>query len=108
MIPNRIVDSSTKRGVVTGVSGIGLVLALIVIGYGIAKPPELSSQSSGAAGVAAPSATISSPAPNAGALAWASAAGAFGAMPFDRTTVGIDGARECAPKAGITNACIFN
>ena len=108
MTPNRMVDASTKRGFVTGVSGIGLVLALIVIGYGIARPPELSSQSPGAAGVAATSATLSSPAPNAGALAWTSAAGAFGAMPFDRTTVGIDGARECAPKAGITNACIFN
>jgi hypothetical protein len=107
MTPNRIVDSSTKRGFVTGVSGIGLVLALIVIGYGIAKPPELSSPSPGAARVAAASATISSPAPSAGSLAWTSAAGAFGTMPFDRT-VGIDAARECAAKAGITDACIFN
>ena len=108
MTPNRIVDPSTKRGFVTGVSGIGLVLALIVIGYGIAKPPEHSSPSSGAAGLAAPSATTSSPARNAGAMAWTSAAGALGAMPFDRPTAGIDAARECAPPAGVSDACIFN
>lgn len=108
MTPNRIVDSSMKRGFVTGASGIGLVLALIVIGYGIVKPPELSIQSSGAAEVAAPSATIASPAQNAGAMAWTSAAGALGAMAFERTTAGIDHARECAPQAGITDACIFN
>jgi hypothetical protein len=105
MTPNRIVDSSKKRGFVTGVSGVGLVLALLVIGYGIARPPELSSPSTRATAVAAASAPISSV---ASGIPGTSAAVVFRGTSSDRGNDGIDAARECAPDAGLREACIFN
>ena len=108
MTPNRIVDSSKKRGFVTGVSGAGLVVALLVIGYGIARPPELASQSSSATVVAASSVLIARAASDAAAIPVASAAAVFRGTSSNRANAGIDAARECAPEARIADACIFN
>jgi hypothetical protein len=108
MTPNSIVDASKKRGYPTGVTGVGLVLALLVIGYGIARPPELSSQATSAAAVAAMPARISNAAANTGAIARTSAADAFRGMSADGPAAGIDAARECAPNVNISEACIFN
>jgi hypothetical protein len=108
MTPNRIVDSSKKRGFVTGVSGVGLVLALLVIGYGIARPPELSSPSTRETAVAAASAPISSAASGFAGILGPSAAVVFRGTSSDRSNDGIDAARECAPDAGLREACIFN
>jgi hypothetical protein len=106
MTPHTIFDYLKRHRLSTGVSVIGLGLALFVVNHSLVKPTEpslLSSTSIASAQAAAPSA----PAAQTDRLPGASSAQRF-QVTFDERDDATDGSRECAPANGINVACIYN
>jgi hypothetical protein len=107
MTQNRIVDQSKNYGLLTGVSAAAFCVAVLVIGYGIAKPvghtlPSTNEVSASAQAGPMPSAVArvdSTPAASGNESKAATASQRIGWT---------DAARECASDKGITDACIFN
>ena len=105
MTVNEIINHSKNHGLVTEVSAIALVLAVIVIGYGIAKPSEHWLPFSNEASASAHASAMSAPVPQAHSTR---AAHESQAVTSVQRTGWIDAPRECAPAQGITDACIYN
>ena len=106
MTPHTIFDYLKRHRLSTGVSVIGLGLALFVVNHSLVKPTEpslLSSTSIASAQAAALSATAS----QSDRAPGASPAQRF-QVTFDERDDGTDGSRECAPANGISVACIYN
>ena len=108
MTPNKIVNYSQSQGLRTGVKAIALGLVLIVIGYGLAKPPENWVLPAHAVSAAAGAAQMSKPVPQTDSTLAASAAHESQAGALVERNGWTDAPRECAPDRGITDACIFN
>lgn len=108
MTPNKIVNHSKTHGLVTEVSATALVLAVIVIGYGIAKPPEHWLLLSNEVSASAQAGQMSSAVPQSDSTLAASAAHESQAVTPGQRNGWIDAPRECAPDQGITDACIYN
>ena len=87
-------------------SAVAASLVLIVIAYGIAKPPEILSSSEAA--LAAQPSTTSTPGAGGDSAHPGSAVPQARFVLSDPPTVRVDAPRECAPEAGVVDACIFN
>jgi hypothetical protein len=106
----RIAHRSRHHGLSRTLSVVAASVLLIVIAYGIAKPPEWKLVSSSEIVLAAQLSTTSTSG-SGGDMA-------LSGPPVSQTrfvmtgpplpTGQVDAARECAPEAGVTDACIFN
>ncbi|MEP7247363.1 MAG: hypothetical protein ABI885_27275 [Gammaproteobacteria bacterium] len=106
MTLHTIFDYLKRHRPLTGVSVIGLGLALFVVDHSMVKPTEpllLSSSSIASAQAAVLSTSVS----QADALPGPSSAQRF-QVTFDERNDGTDGSRECAPDNGISVACVYN
>lgn len=101
-----MVHRSKDHGFPRALSAVALSLVLIVIAYGIARPPDVLSSSESA--LAAQASTKSTLGPGGDSAHPGSAVPQSRFVVSDPPTVGVDSARECAPAAGVTDACIFN
>lgn len=104
----RLLHRSDDHGWPRALGAVVVSLVLVVIVYGMARPPELVLMSTSEAvfsAQAAAGATLASPR-DAGAPGPAAVHVRADLARLPRA--GIDSARECVPEAGITEACIFN
>jgi hypothetical protein len=108
MTLNLLVERLRNHGLRAGANMVAVSIALLVIGYGMVKTPELSMLQSREANAAVPAGPMPNslaqpdspvPAP-ASREQRAAAAGDAG----DRS----EAPRECVPERGVTEACTYN
>ena len=97
-----IVHRWLDSGLPTALSAVAAMLAFVLIGYGLAQPPEQSLASLGEVIATAPTGRTADRSDDASAARRAAATDSQ--QPVD----GVDGPRECAPEQGLNDACIFN
>jgi len=103
----RIVHVSKDKDLLRALGALAACVVLMVIAYGIAKPPEGALLSLSATAVAGPaSTTVTVAATRDGTLPGPPAfQSRFAAS--DLPLVRVDAPRECAPDVGLTDACVF-
>ena len=105
MVFHRIVHRSTDHGLPRALRAVAVSLVLVVIAYGIARPPEQD---------AASSATNVAVAANVTSRFGSDRDSVYPRLPvlpsrlgaFEAPTARVDAPREC--EAGVTDDCIFN
>ena len=106
---NAILDHSPRERLLTGVRALAAGLALVVIGYGIARPPEslLSTNEARASDKPRMAATVDTSEASA-ARAVPASTPRYQAAESNSPSEPTEAPRECAPEQGVTQACVFN
>jgi hypothetical protein len=108
MTVGRLVHRSKDRGVPQALSAVAVSLVLIVIVYGIAKPPELTLLSTSGAAYAAQASATPTRGSDRGSAAPVVAVPGSRSVTFNPAIGEVDAPRVCALEAGVSDACIFN